>query len=310
MNVRDFLDVKVLCEAGSMRKAAQQIGISQPTLSNRIAHLEEKLGVKLFDRNHRRSNPTALARFIASRADVISSEAEALSREVRRVSQGREGCVTLGLGPGPMRALLPAIVAAVARRSKMLSLKVVSGDNARLGEWLRSRQIDIAVCPPIDGDDAEIVRELTADVHSVIVAKPDHPVFNGGAKDFASLLDQRVAVPQFEPAERDYIQKNYGVDVDARPGWIYCSDYDQIVRMMTNGMPLLSGGPAIVFRREIENGVLRVVDTPVPFRTAFAVQTNRTAYPFPAVLGLLEIVVETFSEVMAADRRAHGSAAS
>ena len=68
MNVRDFLDVRVICETGSLRKAAVVLGVTQPTLSNRIAHLEDQLGAPLFDRSRGQSQPTDLALFIARRA--------------------------------------------------------------------------------------------------------------------------------------------------------------------------------------------------------------------------------------------------
>ena len=68
MDVSDLLDIKAICDAGSYRKAAETLGVTQPTLSNRIAYLEGKLGARLFDREHGRSRPTELATLIANRA--------------------------------------------------------------------------------------------------------------------------------------------------------------------------------------------------------------------------------------------------
>ena len=42
MDVSDLLDIKAICDAGSYRKAAETLGVTQPTLSNRIAYLEGK----------------------------------------------------------------------------------------------------------------------------------------------------------------------------------------------------------------------------------------------------------------------------
>ena len=86
MNVRDLLDVKVICESGSLRKAALVLGVTQPTLSNRIAHLEDQLGSRLFDRSRGQSRPTDLALFIAGRSDAISVEASRLVQDIRRVA--------------------------------------------------------------------------------------------------------------------------------------------------------------------------------------------------------------------------------
>ena len=102
MNVRDFLDVRVICETGSLRKAAVVLGVTQPTLSNRIAHLEDQLGTPLFDRSRGQSQPTDLALFIASRAATMAHEAERLSREVQRLTSGKAGLVPASASPASL----------------------------------------------------------------------------------------------------------------------------------------------------------------------------------------------------------------
>ena len=55
-------------EHGSLRKAAALLHLTQPALSKSIAGLEEKLGVKLFDRVANGVEPTAHGRCFAPRA--------------------------------------------------------------------------------------------------------------------------------------------------------------------------------------------------------------------------------------------------
>ncbi len=40
LDFRDLLAVKAVCDTGSFRKAAKELGVTQPTLSNRVAQLE------------------------------------------------------------------------------------------------------------------------------------------------------------------------------------------------------------------------------------------------------------------------------
>ena len=89
MDVSDLLDIKAICDAGSYRKAAETLGVTQPTLSNRIAYLEGKLGARLFDREHGRSRPTELATLIANRAGIIGREAALLSKDIVRLAAGQ-----------------------------------------------------------------------------------------------------------------------------------------------------------------------------------------------------------------------------
>ena len=91
MDVRDLLDIKAICDAGSYRKAAETLGVTQPTLSNRIAYLEGKLGAQLFDREHGRSRPTELAILIANRAEIIGRDAALLSKDIAQLAAGRAG---------------------------------------------------------------------------------------------------------------------------------------------------------------------------------------------------------------------------
>mgnify|MGYP001764406463 CR=1 FL=1 len=116
MNARDFLDVKVICETGSLRKAAVALGISQPTLSNRIAHLEGQIGASLFKRRRGQSQPTELALFIAARAGTMADEAARLTREVKRLATGKTGVVRVGLVAAPARVFFPDIVLRMAER--------------------------------------------------------------------------------------------------------------------------------------------------------------------------------------------------
>jgi len=75
--VRSFLAV---LDAGSVMRAARQIGAQQPTLSRHIAELEAQLGVPLFERTGRGVAPTAIAQSIAEAARQMQAGAEAVSR--------------------------------------------------------------------------------------------------------------------------------------------------------------------------------------------------------------------------------------
>jgi len=74
--IRDFLAV---VEAGSLAGAARRLKVSQPTISRRIATLEDTLGVRLFSRTTRRLDLTDAAKQILN--DALKMEQAALSIE-------------------------------------------------------------------------------------------------------------------------------------------------------------------------------------------------------------------------------------
>jgi DNA-binding transcriptional LysR family regulator len=76
MDVRSMLDIKAICDASSYRRAADVLGATQPTLSNRIAYLEGQLGAQLFDREHGRSRPVRVHRRAGCHATAAGSDGD------------------------------------------------------------------------------------------------------------------------------------------------------------------------------------------------------------------------------------------
>jgi DNA-binding transcriptional LysR family regulator len=302
VNVRDILDVKVICESGSLRRAAAVLGVTQPTLSNRIAHLEDQLGAPLFDRSHGQSRPTDLALLIAGRAGAVSDEAARLSRDVKRIASGQGGLVRIGLGPAPTRTLLAGIVATVNERHPQISLEMASGQTRQLAEWLVNREVDVVVCPPIEPEVAAIQSELLLETGIVVVARPDHPMFADPPTSITRLFKHPIATPFLEPRYLEILRLDYGIDLHAQAGRVVCSDFEMLVRVVSNSSRLFTAGPRFAFAPEIAAGRLKVLETPVPFKHIIFMHTNSDAYPLPAVVRVREIIGQAFVEI----RKQHG----
>src|SRR5262245_44489035 len=58
LKLRDLHVFSTVVQRGSMAKAARQLGVSHPAVSEVIADLESALGVKLFDRSAQGVEPT------------------------------------------------------------------------------------------------------------------------------------------------------------------------------------------------------------------------------------------------------------
>ena len=58
MNLKPFQYALVLAQAGSFSKAAEELGISQPSLSQYIKKAEQQAGMVLFDRTNNNVRPT------------------------------------------------------------------------------------------------------------------------------------------------------------------------------------------------------------------------------------------------------------
>ena len=296
VNLRDLLDVQAICEAGSFRKAAVILGVTQPTLSNRIAHLEDQLGASLFDRSRGQSRPTALEEFIAARAAVLSADASLLTRELTRLASGQSGLVRLGLGPAPSRALLAPLIAKVRAHRPAISLEVRIGSSASLRGWLLQREVDIVLAAPMEPPDKAIAAELLLEVESVILAHPDHPMFAGSPPSITEVFRYPVAMTTLEPRYLDILRSRFAIDLEKLPGRVLCSDFDVLAKITADAPHFCTAGPRFTFAAEIASGRLRVLQTTVPVHHLVSMQTNTDAHPLPAVREVQEFVRQTCAE--------------
>ncbi len=110
MNTRQLHYAVELSRSLSFSGTAEQLGISQPALSKQILHLEEELGVKLFDRSR---TPLALTpageHFIRAAQDMLYRE-DQLKRSMEEFCDGTRGRLTIGISPFRSVYLMPRII--------------------------------------------------------------------------------------------------------------------------------------------------------------------------------------------------------
>ena len=84
---------------GNFARAAEEMSISQPSLTRGIAALESSLGVALFDRTRKGAIPTAFGRVLLDRGEsMLRSDAD-LRREIKLLAGLEVGSLAIGAGP-------------------------------------------------------------------------------------------------------------------------------------------------------------------------------------------------------------------
>jgi DNA-binding MarR family transcriptional regulator len=88
-------------------RAAERLHIAPPTLSELVRRLERELGAPLFTRTTRQVALTSAGAELLTRSKVLLDEAAAAKAAVRRVADGEEGTVRLGITPPAAPVLAP-----------------------------------------------------------------------------------------------------------------------------------------------------------------------------------------------------------
>jgi LysR family transcriptional regulator, nitrogen assimilation regulatory protein len=136
--------VKIV-EAGSFSRAAATIHVAQPALSQQIAELEERLGLKLLQRSARGVTPTAAGEVLFREASSILHQLDQLPGIVRSSSGDPEGAVSLGLAYSLANTLIGPLVSRVQTSLPKVKLKLSDADSRSLGAGVVSNSLDMAV---------------------------------------------------------------------------------------------------------------------------------------------------------------------
>jgi DNA-binding transcriptional LysR family regulator len=129
---------------GSFHAAAQHIGLTQPSISQRIHELEDILGAQLFVRRGPKISVTAEGTALIAYADRMLQTAQELSDRFR-TRNPLMGLLRLGLTETFALVCLPELLRRLESRYPSVKTSVQVGDSAALSRLFSEQQLDVAV---------------------------------------------------------------------------------------------------------------------------------------------------------------------
>jgi DNA-binding transcriptional LysR family regulator len=142
--IRDAEMVQEVARRGGFRAAAQSLGIAQSAVSARIALLERRLGIQVFDRSRRQVRLTAAGRrFLEEGARLVALRdriAAELSADAPHL-----GTLRIGVAETIVHTLLPAMLRALHAAAPEMRLELSVETSPELARRLVEDELDLAV---------------------------------------------------------------------------------------------------------------------------------------------------------------------
>lgn len=153
-------------------KAAEEIGVTQPTLSAAIKQLEEQLGVMLVWRGSRFRGLTPEGQRVQEWARQIVADARAMKEEMRQARQGLSGNLRMAVIPTALTAV-SHLTARFIKRHPNVRLSVLSRSSAQILEMMDNLEIDAGVSYLDDEPLGRVVTEpLYSESYVLVTAEP------------------------------------------------------------------------------------------------------------------------------------------
>lgn len=158
-------------QAGNLTKAAQELHITQPSVSYAIKQLEDGLGVKLFDRLSKGVALTPEGADLLKFVEQSLSLLDAGERKMASLRDRASGELRIA-SSGPMikHLLLPSLDR-IRDETPGIEIRLYQGKTAQIAAWLRENRIDIGLVHLPMGDPGLDVRPLAA-IQDCFVAGP------------------------------------------------------------------------------------------------------------------------------------------
>lgn len=137
--------VMAIIEEKSISKAAKKLYISQPSLSQYIIRLEERLGVKLFDRTGKLLSLTFAGEKYVETAKIMLDLNKKLQRELSDIADSKKGRIIIGIPNQTSRYILPLILPEFHKQFSEIELVIEEEVTMQLEEMLIEGKIDIAI---------------------------------------------------------------------------------------------------------------------------------------------------------------------
>jgi DNA-binding transcriptional LysR family regulator len=155
-------------------RAAEQLHMAAPTLSELIRRLERELGTPLFTRTTRRVALTSAGAELLLHSKSILDEVAAAKAAVRRVAGGEAGTVRLGITPPVAPVLAPHLIGLFAAEAPQVTVELRRMWLPTLLDAVVSGDIDVAItCGPVPAT-AGIATEVFCAEPLVVGLRPEH----------------------------------------------------------------------------------------------------------------------------------------
>jgi DNA-binding transcriptional LysR family regulator len=146
LRFRDLQVFFAVVECGSMAKAAGELGVTQPAVSEVVAELEHAFGVRLFDRNPQGVLPTVYGRALHKRGLAAFDELKQGIREIEFLADPTKGEIRIGCPDSIAGAILAPMLERFCREYPGIALTIdpVPTPTLELPE-LHARKLDVVL---------------------------------------------------------------------------------------------------------------------------------------------------------------------
>ena len=181
MNYNYLRYFSVLAQVEHYTLAAARLGISQPSLSSAIHHLETELGgIRLFEKVGRNIRLTEEGRYYQEKVDAALQELNTASMTLRDSKVSAPVLIRMGVVSGTVSGTVSREIADYIRQNDRIRFRLTESSAEELMDMVRQEKLDMAIVDTTDRDRTLHFRKLFRRNFSVALPAA-HPLAESGS---------------------------------------------------------------------------------------------------------------------------------
>ncbi|MBR1496740.1 MAG: LysR family transcriptional regulator [Oscillospiraceae bacterium] len=195
MELSYFAEFLALAKQKNFHAAAEELGISQPTLTSHIKKLETELAASLFDRGTRHVELSDYGKLLFPYAESILSLYGDAMRAIGEKQSRDKLVLTVAVEPHYMVGEVLQLLNRYQKEHPNIIIEFANVPGKSIHEVLRSGRCDMAIIPQRSAGDGEFQTVTIREEHAVIFVGKGHPLAERGIVRIQELRSENLLIP-------------------------------------------------------------------------------------------------------------------
>ena len=236
----DLVYFVTVATAGSMARAAQRLGVTQPALTKSVQRLERRVGAKLLVRSARGTELTEAGSAFLARSRRITRELEDALQEARELGGGHAGVLRIGATPAAANFTLAALLPRLIDERPAARVNFVSGFSDALLDAVASRDVELALLPIPEQLDACLEMLHLLDDKYQLIVNDRHPLAALHSVTMNDLAGCQWAGSSKHEFARVQMERAFALDAIPLPSMVLEANNLPALLLAVSRMPLVS----------------------------------------------------------------------
>jgi molybdate transport repressor ModE-like protein len=145
MDPRRVLTFRAVARQRSFSRAARDLALSQPSVSNQVAQLEREIGTRLLERRPGGLRLTREGEILLEHADAIAERFQLADAQLAAAAEGQRTRLRIGALPTALAGFVPAAIARLRLQHPDTKVTFDEGTSEQLSARVASGELDLAI---------------------------------------------------------------------------------------------------------------------------------------------------------------------